>query len=756
MKSKLKTVKIKWFLSYIIILTIPIILSIGIYTYSLRITQEQSNKMNDVLMGTVKNEIDNHINEINKLFDRIALDTDVQYSTNIKRNFTAKDQYRLYNLVDNLQNLNLSDDFVEDIFVYFNNTGTVSSIKGNMSDELFYHLYYENRDYDLIQFRELMNKKYVRDIIPIHKLNGENVLMFATTTLDSSIGEKSGTIVITVNVRSLDKIMENMKWDKDIDIFILNSNNEIINNFEQTDWSEELKYEDIKEDDHFIENFNDTKYIVSVDASKTMDWKYICMSPSYLIEKSAKSIHYFSMAGLFICIFVGAYFSYVLVKTNYNPLKGIIELFKWQDNKGKDAKVNEYQWLKEQVELFFHEHMNNKQTLWNNKKVLKNYYLFKLLEYPYDRQNGLIEYQKYGLKLNGSYNIVVLLEVSQKVNEDSYNEVFNNNLNLHTFIIANIFEETVGNHFNLEVVEMGNKTAAIINLSDNNIECLEILKELIYLVQQNINEHFKFHTIALIGDIQEGLEGIHNSFISANEAAEYIQLLDTEIIYFDDIKNLQRRYYYPMDIEEKIINTIKVGDKVTAGNYIHNILKANCKDNYNIGNWRCLIFDMMGTLMKGADLSGCGNVLEDIDIAKELHAKLPVSELEEKFQKYVNLVCDNALEKQGENENNAILCNKITQYIKENYNDPDLNISLTGLHFSITPAYLSTIFKKQTGESLLEYINDVRIGKAKEFLEQGISVVDTAERVGFRNSGAFIRVFKKKTGITPGQLKKIT
>jgi YesN/AraC family two-component response regulator len=79
---------------------------------------------------------------------------------------------------------------------------------------------------------------------------------------------------------------------------------------------------------------------------------------------------------------------------------------------------------------------------------------------------------------------------------------------------------------------------------------------------------------------------------------------------------------------------------------------------------------------------------------------------------------------------------------------------LTGLHFDITPAYISTLFKKQTGDSLLEYINSVRVKEAQKLLEQGISVVDTSQKVGFRNSGAFIRVFKKQTGVTPGQLRK--
>ena len=44
---------------------------------------------------------------------------------------------------------------------------------------------------------------------------------------------------------------------------------------------------------------------------------------------------------------------------------------------------------------------------------------------------------------------------------------------------------------------------------------------------------------------------------------------------------------------------------------------------------------------------------------------------------------------------------------------------------------------------------------AKALLAQGTSVVETAEKVGFRDSRTFIRVFKEYTGVTPGQMKKM-
>ena len=756
MKEKMKTVLLKWFFSYLLILGIPIILSIGIYTYSLKTTINQSNKMNDVLMSSVKSEIDNHINEIDKMLNRVALDADVQYATIIKNCFTSKDQIRLYHLVDTLQNLNMTDEFIEDIFIYFNNTGTVSSIKGNMSGELYYHLYYENSEYDFVKFEELMKQDYFKKIVLIHKLNGETILLFTMKTLITVSGQDSGMIVIAVNQRNLQKIVENMKWDESLRIFVMNGSNEIINTDQYKELADDLDYKNLQDDDHFYKDIMGERYVVSVEGSDMIDWKYVCMTPNDLIQKSAKSIHNFSLIGLFICILVGAYFSYFLAKSNYNPLKGIVDLFRGQASRSVNQEKNEYQWLKEEAENIFKERMDTNCILRKNRKILKGYYIFRLLEYPFDKQNAMNDFQKFNLRLNSNYNVVVLFSILPLEYEKSNMEDFEENLNLHKFIVSNIFEEIASDHFNIELTEIGDKVAVIVNLPDEDMNLIDILKESIYSLQQLVTDNFGFQAVALIGDIQQGMEGIHSSFVAASEAAEYIQLLEADIIMYDDIKNLQIKYYYPIEMEQKIINTIKIGDSAAAQENIFKIIDINYSDNKrSIDICRCLIFDMMGTLLKAADLSGCGNVFTDMDISRKLSAKLPLNVIKDRFRTIVELICKKILETQSKHENNNQLSRKIMDFINSNYQDPDLNISLVGLHFDITPAYISTLFKKQTGESLLGYINTVRIEEAKKLLEEGISVVETAQRVGFLNSGAFIRVFKRNTGITPGQMQKM-
>lgn len=125
------------------------------------------------------------------------------------------------------------------------------------------------------------------------------------------------------------------------------------------------------------------------------------------------------------------------------------------------------------------------------------------------------------------------------------------------------------------------------------------------------------------------------------------------------------------------------------------------------------------------------------------------------FHKLIHETCGHIRRKRQEAKEDSQYIREVMQYVQENYQDPDLNVSITALHFKITPSYLSALFKDQTGVSLLEYINTIRVEKIKELLKEGMSIVEICPQAGFRNSGALIRVFKKETGITPGQMKKL-
>ncbi|QJD86684.1 response regulator [Cohnella herbarum] len=92
---------------------------------------------------------------------------------------------------------------------------------------------------------------------------------------------------------------------------------------------------------------------------------------------------------------------------------------------------------------------------------------------------------------------------------------------------------------------------------------------------------------------------------------------------------------------------------------------------------------------------------------------------------------------------------KAIEYIRANYNK-DLSMTMVSNHVSLNYSYFSQAFKDFAGTSFVNYLKNVRIGKATELLETTeLKVLEISEKVGFDNAKHFNRVFKDMLGVTP-------
>ncbi len=96
----------------------------------------------------------------------------------------------------------------------------------------------------------------------------------------------------------------------------------------------------------------------------------------------------------------------------------------------------------------------------------------------------------------------------------------------------------------------------------------------------------------------------------------------------------------------------------------------------------------------------------------------------------------------------------VYQYIKEHYTE---KITLDNLCFlfGTNKTTLCSCFKKQYGDTILNYINTLRIKEAKALLRKNeLSVTEISEKLGFTSIHYFCRIFKKETGNTPKEYIK--
>lgn len=93
----------------------------------------------------------------------------------------------------------------------------------------------------------------------------------------------------------------------------------------------------------------------------------------------------------------------------------------------------------------------------------------------------------------------------------------------------------------------------------------------------------------------------------------------------------------------------------------------------------------------------------------------------------------------------------ILGYIHEHYLDENFSVKYLAAYFETSISNISHFFKKNVGVTISQYIDQIKLDKAKELLENSDSKIsEIAQILRYNNSTVFIEMFKKYEGVTPG------
>ena len=111
------------------------------------------------------------------------------------------------------------------------------------------------------------------------------------------------------------------------------------------------------------------------------------------------------------------------------------------------------------------------------------------------------------------------------------------------------------------------------------------------------------------------------------------------------------------------------------------------------------------------------------------------------------------IQRKEENERSQAAIIKVQKYINEHL-DEDLSLVRLGELVYFNPSYLSRLFKQITGENLLKYINEVRLSKSQELLQdRNLKIHEIASKLGFISAPYFTRFFKKYLNMSPQEFR---
>lgn len=147
-----------------------------------------------------------------------------------------------------------------------------------------------------------------------------------------------------------------------------------------------------------------------------------------------------------------------------------------------------------------------------------------------------------------------------------------------------------------------------------------------------------------------------------------------------------------------------------------------------------------------------------------------IEELTAKYEKIVNFEMDKTILmnkyklfvlKQleeislGTNKKELTVVTKAKKYISDNYQNP-ITLEEVAEEVKISPAYLSTMFKKELGINFSDYIIELRVERAKNILKNtNLSIAEVTEEVGYTDCRYFSKLFNKVVGIKPSKYRKL-
>lgn len=245
-------------------------------------------------------------------------------------------------------------------------------------------------------------------------------------------------------------------------------------------------------------------------------------------------------------------------------------------------------------------------------------------------------------------------------------------------------------------------------------------------VMQKFPNHF--HDYYVIGFVERGKRNLYcknKQFIV--ETGDLILFNPGDIHTCEQIDD-EALDYRCINIQEDVMKKITL--EITGKEYLPNFKEVILFHNELVASLRELHLMIME---------------EEKNLIKE---ELFLFIIEQLIREYSNIIS----EENKKEANNEI--KTACDYLENNYME---NITLNQLSnlTGLSKYYLLHSFTKQKGISPYNYLQTIRISKAKKLLEEGVSPIEVAFKTGFTDQSHFTNFLKKLIGLTPKQYMNI-
>ena len=733
---KRKSIMIEWGISYALILLVPIIAIFINFNFNVTALKKETVQAYELMLDNLADNMDNIVEKQEKMYTQIYLDT-------VFKDFMSfADEsptygYEIYELQKQLSLYELADDTVS-FWVYLKGTEYLIS-NGEAYKAYYIHAARTIDVPDFPKYEEwtrLLTGEYRNEYFFSDSLERETYLVYANT-YDSNSSEVANILAATAG-SVFEDMTSALPQGAVLEICVNGSGLAPQNKFLFLSSEGVLKLSkemNEQEQEKIEEGLGLSEHVKLTAGGYRGKLSYHLFVPKESFWDGARYIRKVHFISLILTCLIGIGLVIFLLKRNSRPIYSLLETIG-----GGDEEQNEFKRLEAAYGHIKQENASMKKSLQIQKKSLVSSYLLSLLKGRQIKNEELERELGLGISLQSCSFVLVGFYIPAEEGSE-YDE-------LPFFIVDNIFSELMEKE-EFYHVEDGGFLFYLFRVASARADSWEKenLDKIKYLCDF-LEEKLDFSLTAVVSAMEQDFSRVKHMYQSVMSAFEYRRIIGgSGVIRAEEVADTDENKKY-RGYNRKLVHALENGGIDEA----YRVSEQLFAESRNLP----FIVLRLRVLEAYQAISDCYNTYIDDSVKRmQLIARLEYllnAEGEEELKKQFEALLAFASAKingQWETEDKGLV-QMIREYVEANYADCNLNISAIAEGLNRNPRYISTVFKKESGEGILDYVNTLRIRKAQEILlNERVSLEEVSAMVGYANVRTFRRAFTKVVGMVP-------
>lgn len=746
------------------------VVSICMNQYYLWYLQQKTETGYIKTLSSISETVDNSLYELFRTTILLSSSNDLKdviYSDDVLK---TVDYAKVSQIVSLLSKFRSTKHYIENVFILHRPDDLIMASDGTASADEFFNSRCLYEKYDRGFWTGITSEG--RQYRTLETSTVENVFMSARTSVipivQFGIGDSSSKNLFVINLREdyISGLLRQNRLTLNSRLYVLSKESKIIsqsNPIEFAGKSDDLTSEltvELKRADSpvFVTRlFGQKSLVVTYTANENAlsNFTYVAVVPYGDLIKESTTTRTLPILIIVSSLVLGVIISFIMSNKLYNPI-GRLASFLMENNGGPDK-------IKPAVDEFTYINSEIKDIISSNERLAKDLslalpyvceqYLFKILN---DNELYLDEeikdfLFKYGFSFRHNYYAVVITGLGYT---RPFYEKYSSEEQLALYReMAKVMKIVFPLEYQTYVLAADKKKLyVIVNLPEE--DCESSILEAVQQFHENLNIDEKLLRVySGVGKVHKQLSGLQQSYKEAEGAISQLTPMDQKSIKLYEKVDSISKFSYSIQEENKLFNYLVRGDKEKANDLLSEIIKRNISGSISDAYLKELYIQIHNTGIRALSLRNIqtskliGPAYMDIINRGN---DIPSKEMGDYVCMFLERIANLNASVAGK-----IDLDEIRQYIDENYTK-DIYLDQLADKYKITAKYMSKLLKEALGIPFQQYLSNLRIDKAKEFLSRSkMNITDIALGVGFNSRNTFIRMFNKLEGITPSEYRNL-